>query len=149
MDRIDLKRYLEREKIDAELISTGTSVHTAEAAAERLNVDESQIVKSLVFMVDGEPVMLIVPGDREVDRERAKSVLGVEEIRLAGKEEVEEATGYSIGEVPPVGVDIETVIYEELMERDEVYGGGGSDRYLLKISPQEIKEHVQAKVEPL
>lgn len=147
MDRIDLERHIEEGGIEGELVFTGTSVHTAEAAAERMDVDPSRIVKSLVFICDGDAMLVIVPGSEEVDVEKVKEVIDVEECRLAEREEVKNATGYSVGEVPPIMVEIPVIIDKSVMDEEKVYAGGGSDRYLLKIAPQEIKENTGGRVE--
>lgn len=147
MDRIDLERHLEERDIEGELVFTGTSVHTAQAAAEVMDVDPSRIVKSLVFIIDSGPVLMIVPGNEEVDVEKVKETTGAEECRLAESDEVKDATGYSVGEVPPIGIEAPVIIDKSVMGKEKVYAGGGSDRYLLKIAPQEIKENTDGRVE--
>lgn len=147
MDRIDLERYLEKNSVEGELIFTGISVHSTKDSSKALEIDESETAKSLIFIVDGKPVMVIVPGDKKADEERIKKVRDAESCRLAEKEEVIDATGYSIGEVPPIGSDIPVIMDKSLMKKKEVYAGGGSDRYLLKISPEEIEGCNDADIE--
>lgn len=146
MDRFDLLSYINEEGIKAKIITMESKVHTAQAAAEELDVKPSQIIKSLVFMADGLPITVITTGDSRVDKDKLKEVVGVEKCRLASKEEVEESTGYSVGEVPPIGIDMPVYIDRKVMNNEVVYGGGGSNKHLLKILPKTIKNNNQAKI---
>ena len=75
---------------------------TAADAAEAVGCHVDQIVKSLVFMADVRPVLVLCSGGRRVDEERLASYLGTE-IRIAGASEVRAATGFAIGGTPPLG----------------------------------------------
>jgi len=78
------------------------STRTADEAAATLGVEVAQIVKSLVFVADGEPVLMLVPGDRRVDTAKAQSFLEADHFERADADMVREATGFPIGGVPPV-----------------------------------------------
>ncbi len=87
------------------------STHTAADAAAALGVEVGAIVKSLVFVAvregsDGsavhEPVLVLVPGDRRADLELLATVLDAR-IEKADARTVKQATGFSIGGVPPIG----------------------------------------------
>ena len=81
------------------------STRTAVEAAAAVGCEVGQIVKSLVFMRDEEPVMVLCAGDRRVAAER----LG---LRSATAEEARAGTGFAIGGIPPLGHDrpLETLI---------------------------------------
>src|SRR5438132_14333462 len=75
------------------------STRTAADAAAAVGANEvGEIVKSLVFLVDGEPTMCLCAGDRRVDAGKLGSAA-----RPAKADEVREATGFAIGGVPPHG----------------------------------------------
>src|SRR3990172_5545908 len=76
---------------------------TAEDAARAIGVSVGQIVKELVFMTDGHPVLCLVSGLNRVDGRRLSVVTGASQVRRAGADEVERATGFAIGGVPPLG----------------------------------------------
>ncbi|HOP09023.1 MAG TPA: YbaK/EbsC family protein, partial [Candidatus Methanofastidiosa archaeon] len=69
-----------------------------------------------------------------------------DEVRLATQNEVMAMTGFPAGGVPPFGYDAVFLIDENVMERRAVWAGGGSDRALIKIRPQEIKRITDANV---
>ena len=74
------------------------STRTAPEAAAAVGCEVGQIVKSLVFMRDGEPVIVLCAGDRRVGSKR----LG---LRTATAEEARAGTGFAIGGIPPLGHD--------------------------------------------
>ena len=97
------------------------SARTAAEAAVAVGCDVGQIVKSLVFMRDGRPVMVLCAGDRRVAAER----LG---LRAANADQARAATGFSIGGIPPIGHDqpLETLIDESLRRFATVWCAAGT-----------------------
>ena len=97
------------------------STRTAPEAAAAVGCEVGQIVKSLVFMRDGQPVMVLCPGDRRVAADR----LG---LRAASAEEARAGTGFAIGGIPPLGHDrpLETLIDGSLRRFDTVWCAAGT-----------------------
>ena len=77
------------------------TTRTAPDAAREIGCSVAEIVKSLVFVADGEPVVVLCPGDRRVDEALVAGALGAAVVRRARADEAKLATGYSIGGVPP------------------------------------------------
>ncbi|MEM3921420.1 MAG: YbaK/EbsC family protein, partial [Nitrososphaerota archaeon] len=69
--------------------------------------------------------------------------------RLASTREVKEITGYEVGELPPVGIPVKTLIDPKVLERSYVLGGGGAINRLIKIDPRKIVEAQNAEVESI
>lgn len=144
-DASDVERTAEQLKMSATLHGSLGDASTVEAAAEALGVDASAIGKSVVLMVaDEETVVVIVPGLDEVDLEKVADHVDAErdQVRMAEPEEVEEHTGYPVGAVPPLGHKrpLRTLLDEQLLEREEVYVGGGSDDVMLEIEAADLKK---------
>ncbi len=133
-----LEEYLSERDLEAELQGTSIEVKTVEDAAEALDVETDDIIKSLVFFEDGKSYLVIGIGKEPIDEEKLKDVLDAEEVRIASPEEVKEITGYSIGEVPPISIELPKVIDRRVIDKEIVYGGGGSVRHLLEIDPLEL-----------
>ncbi len=132
-----LKRYLEENGIEGEIIRV-PEVQTVEKAAKRLNCSKKQIFKSIVFISDsGEGVLGIVDGESKVDKKKLERIYG-RELRIADKEEVFSLTGFSVGGVAAFGSGCMVFVDKDVMDQDVVYGGGGDDNHLLKISPREL-----------
>jgi prolyl-tRNA editing enzyme YbaK/EbsC (Cys-tRNA(Pro) deacylase) len=109
------------------------SAHTAEQAAAALGVEVGAIVKSLVFLRDGVPVLVLCSGANMVDED----ALGLERARA---NTVREATGQSIGGVAPYGhpAPLETLVDEDLMTYDEVWAAAGHPAKVFPIAPVEL-----------
>jgi prolyl-tRNA editing enzyme YbaK/EbsC (Cys-tRNA(Pro) deacylase) len=113
---------------------------TAQAAAKAVGCELSQIVKSLVFQCDGKPVLAMVPGDRRADANKVAQAAGSRSVRIAGSEEVQDATGFEPGAVAPFPLPrIERVFIDRtLLSHRLVWIGAGSDRHMAALSPAEL-----------
>jgi prolyl-tRNA editing enzyme YbaK/EbsC (Cys-tRNA(Pro) deacylase) len=89
----------------AVVVELPDSARTAAEAALALDVEAGQIAKSLVFVADDAPVMVVASGADRVDTERLSKHLGGAKIRRADADIVRAATGYPIGGVSPAGLD--------------------------------------------
>jgi prolyl-tRNA editing enzyme YbaK/EbsC (Cys-tRNA(Pro) deacylase) len=107
--------------LDVEVRMLPDSARTAAEAAVAVGCEVGQIVKSLVFMRDGRPVMVLCAGDRRVAADR----LG---LRAASAEEARAATGFAIGGIPPLGHDapLDTLIDESLRRFATVWSAAGT-----------------------
>jgi prolyl-tRNA editing enzyme YbaK/EbsC (Cys-tRNA(Pro) deacylase) len=116
-----LAHRLQLRGLRIEVTTLSDSARTAVLAAAALNVEIGQIVKSLVFLRDSEPVLVLCAGDRRVDARR----LG---LSRASADQVREVTGFSIGGVPPLGHDIElaTTIDASLQRFSVVWAAAGT-----------------------
>src|SRR3954471_1626500 len=86
-----------------ELKTLDDSTATVAEAANALGVVEGQIAKSIIFVMDGEPVVVVASGRHRIDREKVCDALDCAEGRMASGDEVRAATGFPIGGVPPIG----------------------------------------------
>jgi prolyl-tRNA editing enzyme YbaK/EbsC (Cys-tRNA(Pro) deacylase) len=113
---------------------------TAQAAARAVGCELAQIVKSLVFLCDGRPVVAMVPGDRRADAGKIASAAGSSSARIAGVEEVQDATGFDPGAVAPFPLPrIDRVFIDRmLLSHRLVWIGAGSDRHMAALSPAEL-----------
>jgi prolyl-tRNA editing enzyme YbaK/EbsC (Cys-tRNA(Pro) deacylase) len=95
------------------------STRTAKEAAAACGCDVGQIVKSLVFVVDDAPTMVLCAGDRRVEHLDG---------RPANADEARAATGFAIGGIPPLGHDrdLPTIVDESLRRFDRVWCAGGT-----------------------
>ena len=115
------QQRLHERGLDVEVQVLPDSTRTAGEAAAAVGCEVGQIVKSLVFMRDGEPVMVLCAGDRRV----AAGRLG---LTPASADQARAATGYSIGGIPPLGHDqsLETLIDESLRRFATVWCAAGT-----------------------
>jgi len=124
----------------------GTS--TAAAAARAIGVGEGQIVKSLLFIADGHPVLCLVSGANRVDVGKLAAASGSVQVRRANAQEAERATGFAIGGVPPFGHPRPLPVYcdSDLLAYDVIWAAAGTPRSVFPIAPQALIEACAASV---
>lgn len=134
-----LAERLRNRGLEIEVKTLSDSARTAPLAAAAVGVDVGQIVKSLVFLRDDVPVLVLCAGDRRVDAER----LG---LKPAPAEQVREVTGFSIGGVPPLGHDteLETIIDESLRRFSVVWAAAGTPHAVFAIDTKALIEAIPA-----
>jgi Cys-tRNA(Pro) deacylase len=110
---------------------------TAADAARAIGCEVAQIVKSLVFVADGTPVVALVSGSNRLDTSRLAAALGAAEVRRATADEAREATGYAIGGVPPFGHarSLPVVVDRDLTAFEVVHAAAGLPDATFPISP--------------
>jgi prolyl-tRNA editing enzyme YbaK/EbsC (Cys-tRNA(Pro) deacylase) len=126
-----VQERLRERGLEVEVVDLPDSTRTAAEAAEACKCDVGQIVKSLVFNVDGRPTMILCAGDRRVTRIDGEP---------ASAREVRAATGFSIGGVPPVGhdADLPTIVDESLRRFDRVWCAAGTPNAVFETPLEEL-----------
>ena|SRR5713101_4095566 len=116
-----------------------SSTRTAQEAAAAVGTSVGQIVKSLVFLAGGAPVLALVSGANQLDTARLAALTGTQ-IGKADADAVRQATGYAIGGVPPTGFPepIPTFIDRDLLQYDVVWAAAGTPRHVFPIAPQDL-----------
>ncbi len=101
---------------------------TAADAAAAIGVDIGQIVKSLIFAVDGEVVVAYVSGANQLDEKKLAAAAGGSKCSRVDADVVREATGFPIGGVPPFGhsTQLRVFVDPDLLQYDEVWAAAGT-----------------------
>jgi prolyl-tRNA synthetase len=102
-----------------------------EAVADFLQTGPADFIKTMVFFADGEPVAVLVRGDREVQPVKLKNLLGATEVELAADEEVFQKTKLPVGYLGPVGLPIKVVADQEVMRMRNCISGANEKQYHL------------------
>lgn len=113
------------------MVDLPDSTRTAAEAAEACGCELGQIVKSLVFVVDGQPTMILCAGDRRVTQVDGEP---------ASAQQARDATGFSIGGVPPLGhdADLPTVVDESLKRFDRVWCAAGTPNSVFEVGTERL-----------
>src|SRR5919199_4963093 len=120
---------------------------TVTEAAGAVGCGEAQIAKTLVFVADGDPVLVVASGAHRVDTDALCEIFDVAEVRQASTDEVRGATGYPVGGVSPLGCDGLPVAFDEhLLQFDRIYVAGGDGNTLFEVQPQKLAESIGARV---
>ncbi|GAA3744974.1 YbaK/EbsC family protein [Leifsonia bigeumensis] len=126
------------------------STHTATEAAAAVGCEVGAIVKSLLFLADGAPLLVLASGPNRVDTEILGRLLGAR-VAMSDARGVKAATGYSIGGVPPFGhpEPLRTVIDADLLRYEVVWAAAGSATAVFSIEPDTLIELTAGEVAPV
>lgn len=135
-----VQRALEAAGSASLVVLLDAGVHTAAAAAEALGVQVGQIANSLLFEVDGSPLLILTSGSHRVDTAKVAADLGVAKLKRATPEFVREATGQPIGGVAPLGhpAPVQTLLDVALAQYDVIWAAGGVPQAVFPITYPEL-----------
>ena len=126
--------------LDLQVREFPEGTRTAQDAADAIGCAVDQIVKSLVFVADTDPVLVLTSGGNRVDVVKVGRETGSAGVRKADAEEVRAATGYAIGGTPPFGHDreLKVLIDRDLTGFDLVWAAAGTPRHVFPIAAGEL-----------
>jgi Cys-tRNA(Pro) deacylase len=126
--------------VDARLEECTQPTHSAAEAAEAVGCEPAQIVKSLVFVCDGKPLLALVPGDRRADADKVARAASAGRARVAEADEVRAATGFDPGGVAPFahGQRLRVLVDRDLLAHELVWVGAGSPRHVAGLAPHDL-----------
>jgi len=124
--------------VAAEDFPAGTK--TAAEAAAAVGCEVAAIVKSLVFLVDDEPVLSLIPGDLRLDEKKLAAAVGGMKARRASLDEVRAATGYVAGGTPPFAHDrpIKVLADRQLQRHEQLWAAAGTPSSVFPISLEDL-----------
>ena len=119
---------------------------TAADAAAAIGCDVAQIVKSLVFRADDEPILAFTSGAHRVDTTKLAAIAGAREVRRATPEEARTATGFAVGGTPPFGHPsrLRAWIDPSLLGFEVVWAAAGTPDSVFPLRPQDLVAHSSA-----
>lgn len=138
-----VQERLRERGLEVEVVDLPDSTRTAAEAAEACGCQLGQIVKSLVFIVGDRPTMVLCAGDRRVTEVEGEP---------ASAQRAREATGFSIGGIPPLGHDddLPTIVDESLKRFDRVWCAAGTPHAVFETGVGELIEAIRdASVRPV
>lgn len=140
-------RFLADARAEARLQEFKAGTPTASDAAAAAGCELDQIVKSLVFVCDGEPVIVLVPGSRRADPAKVAQASSATSAKIASPAIVRETTGFDVGGVAPFPQPQarEVLVDQALLAWPVVWVGAGSDRHMAALSPAELVRLARAR----
>jgi prolyl-tRNA editing enzyme YbaK/EbsC (Cys-tRNA(Pro) deacylase) len=142
--------WLSDSGIGVAVIRFPAGTRTAADAARAVGCEVGQIVKSLVFVAAGRPVVALVSGANRLDEGRLAAVAGTP-VAKADAAVAREATGYSIGGVPPFGHATQVAVFmdRDLFGHKVVWAAAGRPDSVFEIAPERLRELSQAEIADL
>jgi Cys-tRNA(Pro)/Cys-tRNA(Cys) deacylase len=111
--------------------------------------DPTSVMRSLLFRTGSNQfVLLAVPGGERADWAALRKHLGERKLKMADFEQVEEATGYVVGAVPPIALPeaVQVLLDDAISNYDDVIIGSGVLGYALALSSQDLKTAMGSEV---
>lgn len=140
-----VKRWIEDNNVNAEMLSFSERVYTVEEAVAVSGYQVERFTKSIVMLTSDERLVIaLVPADARASTERVRKALGlIDRPRIVTAEESERYLGQQLGGNSPLNAPNATILIDpKVLERDWILTGGGDDRNLVKIPVAELKRVV-------
>lgn len=133
--------YLREKGFEDRIKVFDVSSATVELAAIAVGTEEAKIAKSLTFMVEDKPVMVVCAGDAKVSNSKYKAYFHKKATMLT-RDEVSTLIGHDVGGVCPFGINqgVDVYLDESLKRFDKVYPACGSDNSAVELTPDELAE---------
>jgi Cys-tRNA(Pro) deacylase len=148
-----VRAYLRTHAPELEVVEFDQSTATAPLAAAAIGCDVGAIVKSLCFLVDGQPVIALVAGDMKADDKKLARLFGVsnKRVKIADPDTVERVTGFSVGGVSPVAyADHIPILIDRSLERyTMVYAAAGAAHAIFGVPLSQLIELSGGRIEDI
>lgn len=150
MNTADIQAFLLQHHVPGQLVVLPEHTPTVEAAARVAGTSVECIVKSILFLADGVPLLVVANGLARIDNKRLAGHLGVsrKRLKLADAPTVLALTGFEVGSMPPFGhrQPLRTLVDRRVLDQAQVFAGGGALDTLLRLDPAEIVRVAGAEV---
>ncbi len=135
------KEYLQKFKLQDRIMEFDTSSATVSMAAAAIGCTDGEIAKSLAFIVDARPILIIVAGDKKIDNPKFKEEFNTK-AKMIPFDAVEELIGHAVGGVCPFGINDNVDIYLDvsLKHYEIVYPACGSSNSAVKLNLSELEQ---------
>lgn len=135
------KEYLDKSGYGDRVMVFDVSSATVELAAAAVGTEPCRIAKSLTFLVDEKPVMIICAGDGKIANAKYKALFHTK-AKMLTPEQVHDMIGHDIGGVCPFGINSSVTVYldESLKRFDIVYPACGSCSSAVKLTIEELEK---------
>ncbi len=118
---------------------------TSQQAADRIGCELGQIAKSILFIIDGQPVIVVASGDQRVDDRKLAALFNVsrKKVKVATADQCLEITGYAPGSVPPLAYrqqDLKVLLDDQLQRFEMLYAAGGAHNAIFPVRREQLPQ---------
>lgn len=141
MSYLKAKQHLEKYNLESRIIEFSSSTATVALAAEQVGVSEGEIAKSMSFLVNDQPILVIVAGDKKIDNHKFKEEFKVK-AKMISFDDVETLIGHKAGGVCPFGINDNVRVYLDLSLKkyEYVYPACGTSNTAVKLLINELEK---------
>lgn len=135
----DVQNALKRLNLDVKIQTFEASTATSQQAADAIGCELGQIVKSLAFIIDDQPILVLASGDQRIDDKKLAAIFNVgrKKVKTATAEECVSIYGYAPGGVPPFGhrtSGLPTYLDDSLQRYEQLFAAGGSPNAIFPLT---------------
>ncbi len=136
-----VKKYLEKFGMENRILELDVSSATVDLAAAALHCDPCRIAKTLSFMVEGKPLLVVAAGDARIDNAKYKAQFGTK-AKMLTPEEAVCLIGHAVGGICPFAVNEGVSVYldESLRRFDTVFPACGNDHSAIELTIPELEK---------
>ena len=137
-----VREYFRQFDMEERIQEFDVSSATVELAAEALNCEGKRIAKTLSFMVDGSPILIMTAGDTKIDNPKYKAKFSTK-AKMLTPEQAEELIGHAVGGVCPFAVNDGVTVYLDIsMKRFEtMFPACGSSNSAIELTIEELEKY--------
>ena len=141
MSLIKAKEHLKQYGLEDKIMEFDVSSATVKQAAEALKCEEQEIAKTLSFIQNEEPILIVVAGDQKIDNSKFKAKFHTK-AKMLPYEEVEKMIGHEVGGVCPFGINenVEVFLDISLKRFETIYPACGSGNSAIKLTIEELEK---------
>lgn len=138
----NVRKYMQQYGIEERIMEFEVSSATVELAAQALHCEPGRIAKTLSFMVEDAPILIVTSGDVKIDNRKYKTYFG-KKAKMLTPDEVVEKIGHAIGGVCPFGIKEGVKVYldESLRKYDTVFPACGSSNSAIELTIEELEKY--------
>lgn len=137
-----VKEYFKKYGMENRIQEFEVSSATVELAAEALHCEPCRIAKTLSFIVDNRPILIVAAGDAKIDNPKYKTQFKAK-AKMLSPEEVETMVGHAVGGVCPFAVNDDVTVYldESLKRFETVFPACGSSNSAIELTIEELEQY--------
>ena len=137
-----VKDYFKQYGMDGRILEFDVSSATVELAAQAVGCEAARIAKTLSFMVDGAPILIVAAGDAKVDNPKYKRQFGTK-AKMLSAAEASELVGHAVGGVCPFAVNPGVKVYLDvsLKRFGTIYPAAGSSNSAIELTIPELEQY--------
>ena len=137
-----VRAFFKERGMEDKILEFEVSSATVELAAQALNCEPCRIAKTLSFMVQNAPILIVAAGDAKIDNAKYKAQFSTK-AKMLSPEEVEQLVGHAVGGVCPFGINEGVTVYldESLKRFETVFPACGSSNSAIQLTIAELEAH--------
>ncbi|NLK20728.1 MAG: YbaK/EbsC family protein [Epulopiscium sp.] len=137
-----VKEYFKQWNMESRILEFDVSSATVELASKAVGCEPKRIAKTLSFMVDGKPILIVVAGDAKIDNPKYK-IQFKSKAKMLSIDEVADLVGHQVGGVCPFCINEGVAVYldKSLKRFDTVFPACGSSNSAIKLTIEELEKH--------